>query len=108
MPPRKSTSRKSDVSTARVVPVEATPPKEPTPAPVADEPVVAAAEDSPGAEKKDKDKEKEKEKEREKEKEKERNDAIAIEVSTIPSLRVDDWDDERRSEMTRDEIFTDG
>lgn len=111
MPPRKSTSRKSDVSTARIVPVEATPPKEPTPAPAADEPVAAAAEDSPGAEKKDKDKEKEKEKEkeREKEKEKERNDAIAIEVSTIPSSpRVDDWDDERRSEMTRDEIFTDG
>ncbi|KAH8736842.1 histone-fold-containing protein [Ilyonectria robusta] len=84
MPPRKSTSRKSDVSTARVVPVEATPPKEPTPAPAADEPVVAAAEDSPGAEKKDKDKEKEKEKEREKEKEKERNDAIAIEDLTLP------------------------
>lgn len=100
MPPRKSTSRKSDVSTARVVPVEATPPKEPTPAPAADEPVAAAAEDSLGAEKKDKDKEKEKEKEREKEKEKERNDAITIEVSTIPSSpRVDDWHNERRSEM---------
>ncbi|KAF7540912.1 hypothetical protein G7Z17_g12092 [Cylindrodendrum hubeiense] len=93
MPPRKSTSRKSDVSTARSAPVEDAPPKEPSPAPAADESAAAATEDSPSspaAEKKDKDKDKEKEKEkekereREKEREKERNDAIAIEDLTLP------------------------
>ncbi|KAH7137244.1 histone-fold-containing protein [Dactylonectria estremocensis] len=79
MPPRKSTSRKSDVSTARTVPVIDAEPKEPTPASAADESAVADAEESsgtPSAEKKDKDKEKDKDKDR--------NEAIAIEDLTLP------------------------
>lgn len=80
MPPRKSTTRKSDVTAARLVPVIDAEPKEPTPAHAVDESAAANVEDSsgtPSAEKKDK----EKEKEKEKDKDKDRNEAIAIEVS---------------------------
>ncbi|KAK7430791.1 hypothetical protein QQZ08_002580 [Neonectria magnoliae] len=98
MPPRKSNSRKSDLSTARFVPVDDAEPPGPSPAPTPVAALAAAvttptAESSPaapGSEKKDKskltdkEKEAEKEKEREREKERTREEAIAIEDLTLP------------------------
>ncbi|RGP60273.1 DNA polymerase epsilon subunit d [Fusarium sporotrichioides] len=101
MPPRKSSSRKSDTSTARFVPMDDVSPLEPSPAapaaastqadapvsasaPIADETITAEGDagSSPAqtTEKKDKDKDKEKEKE----KEKEHKEHITIEDLTLP------------------------
>ncbi|KPM39482.1 hypothetical protein AK830_g7060 [Neonectria ditissima] len=105
MPPRKSNSRKSDLSTARFVPIDDAEPLEHSPAPAAAATTPAAAVSAPaadttpaaetspaapGSEKKDKskltdkEKETEKEKEREREKERAREEAIAIEDLTLP------------------------
>ncbi|RGP59142.1 DNA polymerase epsilon subunit d, partial [Fusarium longipes] len=96
MPPRKSTSRKSDTSTARFVPMDNASPLEPSPAPApastqvdvstsalaptGNETVVAEGEaGSPPVHTTEK-----KDKEKEKEKEKEHKEHITIEDLTLP------------------------